>query len=368
MVENKIALYIPTLNGGGAERMIINLAKSFNDKGYNVELIVSKYKGPYISLLPDNLPIVDLNVSKGYMALPGLIKYLKNNKPDVILSALSLANIICLLAKQFSRVNTRVIVSERNHLSSAIRNSRNYKLRLIPFFIKKLYPKADKVVTISNGIANDLIAYCQLPETNITTIYNPAYTTDILEKGYQKLNNKIFYEETHVILGVGRLVPQKDFPTLIKAFKIVNQKVKAKLVILGEGSERGHLEKIVKDLDLENDVILPGFVNNPFAYMSNASLFVLSSAWEGFGNVLVEAMACGVGVVSTNCPSGPSEILEDGKFGTLVEVGDEIGMANAIIDYLRKPKDSGLLKDRAMDFSLEKISEQYLNILFPNNL
>ena len=167
-----------------------------------------------------------------------------------------------------------------------------------------------------------------------------------------------------VILGTGRLVTPKDFSTLLRAFARVRVQRKARLVILGEGNRREELESLAQQLGVSADVALPGFVANPYPFMERAAVFVLSSAWEGFGNVIVEALACGCPVVSTDCPGGPSEILDDGAYGPLVPVGDDAAMAEAILAVLESSRDSGRLQARAAVFSEERAIDNYSDVLF----
>jgi glycosyltransferase involved in cell wall biosynthesis len=237
--------------------------------------------------------------------------------------------------------------------------------RLTPLLAQLFYPWADGVVGVSLGVAKDLAHITNLPLEHIQVIYNPAVTPELAEKAKESVAHPWFTsEETPVVLGVGKLELQKDFPTLIHAFAKVRQVRTARLVILGWGPEpdRLKLEALVRELGLEGDVAMPGYVENPYAYMARAAVFVLSSAWEGFGNVLVEALAVATPVVSTNCESGPAEILDHGKYGSLVPVGDSQALAEAILKVLAgksKPVDLSWLNQ----FSLETITQQYLDLL-----
>jgi len=236
-------------------------------------------------------------------------------------------------------------------------------MKALPVLARLSYPYADGIVAISNGVADDLAESARIARERIDVIYNPAYSDDIDTLAEADCPHPWFESDDPVLLGVGGLSDQKDFATLIRAFARVREDRPVRLIILGEGDNREQLESLVRRLDLEDQVDLPGFVDNPFAYMSRASLFVLSSAWEGFGNVIVEAMACGTPIVSTDCPSGPSEILEYGKYGVLVPVGDEETMANAIRNQLDATTDTESLRERAKDFTVETIANQYLDVL-----
>lgn len=246
-----------------------------------------------------------------------------------------------------------------NNLSQEIRHAQHWKRKIVPYFLRWIYPFAHRVVCVSKGVAQDLVKFGIQPQ-QIRVIYNPIVTPKLIAKLQENLEHPWFLSnQPPVILGVGRLNHQKDFLTLIRAFALVRQVQNARLLILGEGETRPELISLIKELNLETDVQLEGFVENPFAYMRKARVLVLSSAWEGFSNVLVEAMAAGIPVVSTDCPSGPREILAQGKYGQLVGISDPAAMAAAILNTLKNNVDSSLLKNRAEEFSLEKILGQY---------
>jgi glycosyltransferase involved in cell wall biosynthesis len=349
-----IAIFLADLGGGGAERVMINLARGFLGNGMTVDLVLVKAEGPYLSQLSSDLKIITLNSSRLISSLLPLVNYLKETNPSILMSALEDTNLIALLAKRIARVSTRVIVTVHNNLSREAQNATQLKRRLTPFFVKLFYPWADKVVGVSSGVAADLLAM-GLPSTKIHYIYNPIVTPELKVKLEEPLTHQWFLpNQPPVILGVGRLTQQKDFPTLIRAFSQVRKQRSTRLVLLGDGEERVSLKKLVDDLGLGNDVMFLNFVSNPYIYMAKASVLVLSSAWEGFGNVLVEAMASGTPVVATNCKSGPAEILDNGKYGRLVDVGNVSEMATAIVETLSNSPDKNILRERAYEFTLEK--------------
>jgi len=364
MHKYKLSLFSPSLYGGGAERVMINLARGFAEKGHKVDLVLTKAEGPYLSQVPENVRIIDLKSSRVLYSLPGLIRYLRQENPYVLLSALDHTNVVALWAKKLSRVPTRVVVSVHSTLSKASINATNTRARLTPALVRIFYPWADAVVAVSRGVADDLIKLTKLPQEKVHVIYNPIVTPELFAKAEETLDHPWFTPgEPPVILSVGRLTPAKDYPTLIKAFDLVSKEMPARLMILGEGEERPRLEALIKERGLEEDVTLPGFVDNPYKYMKHAAIFVLSSQWEGFGNVLVEAMALGTPVVSTDCPSGPAEILEGGKWGKLVPVGDIETLARAVMATLTNRIDSRSIADRAQIFGLDNIIRDYMEML-----
>jgi glycosyltransferase involved in cell wall biosynthesis len=358
-----LSIFLMDLDGGGAERVMLNLACGFAEQGLQVDLVLVKPEGPYLSQLPPKVRVVKLESSRLILSIPALARYLKQEQPPVLISALEDTNIVALCAKKLAGVSTRIVVTVHNNLSREAQNATQLKRRLTPQFVKWFYPWADSVVAVSQGVADNLVEIGVSSE-QLKVIYNPIVTPELSEKLQEPLAHPWFVpDQPPVILGVGRLTKQKDFPTLIRAFAKVRHLQPARLMILGEGEERSHLESLIQELDLAEDVVFPGFVANPYAYMAQAAVLVLSSAWEGFGNVLVEAMAAGTPVVSTNCESGPAEILADGQYGKLVSVGDSEEMAKAIAQALEEVLDSQLLKERAIEFSLEKALTQYRQLL-----
>ena len=360
----KLALFLPSLRGGGAERVMVNLARGFVERGLQVDLVLARAEGPYLSQVPKEVRVVDLGAQRVLHSLPGLVRYLREERPQAMLSALNHANIVAIWAKLLARVKTRLVVSERTTLSRSTENASSIRVKFIPFLVKAFYPYADVVVAVSRGVAEDLIARIGLTAEKIKVIYNPVVTPELFTKAEEPLDHPWFRPgEPPVILGVGRLTKPKDFPTLIRAFALVRKERPARLMILGEGEERPNLEALVRELGLEEDVALPGFVENPYKYMKRAAVFVLSSRWEGLPTVLIEAMALGTPVVATDCPSGPAEILEGGKWGRLVAVGNETSLARAIILALSKPVNAGELRSRAQLFSVDGVVQLYLDLL-----
>lgn len=367
-MSERIAIFLPNLSGGGAERMMVNLARGFTEAGHRVDLVLSTAVGAYLNEVPETVDIVDLDASEypGYAAmgsLRALVGFLRSTEPDAMVSAMTRANIVTVLASILARTATTTVVSERTHLSSFIL-SESAAWRLMPWLVRASYPRADGIVPISEGVADDLADSCGLDRGAMDVIYNPVVTPELFDLADEPIECEWLNDpDVLTVVGVGRLAPEKDFPTLLGAFATLRTDRRAKLVILGEGPEKGAIERESRRLGIEEDVFLPGFVDNPYAYMRRADVFALSSISEGFGNVLVEAMACGTPVVSTDCPSGPAEILADGRYGTLVPVGDHEALATAIEETLKQPPDQDVLVQRAREFSYDVIADQYLDIL-----
>ena len=348
-----IGFFIPSMRGGGAERVFVNLTNEFSKRNFKVDLVLAQKEGPYLKDISNNVNIVDLQSPRILKSLFPLTSYLKREKPDVLLSDLRHVNIVSIASKIMSRALTKIIIKQDSYYYRLSSN------RIIAFLEKTLFKKADNLIAVSKGVKISLIEGLEIPEQEIRMIYNPILNQDILEKSKIEISHPFFQNKKNkVILGAGRLSVEKDFSTLLKALNRIKTD-SIRLIILGEGRLRGELEYLVKELGLEEYASMPGFVDNPYAYMVKADVFVLSSKVEGFANVLVEAMACGTTIVSTDCPIGSSEILDGGKFGRLVPVGNIEKLAEAISEALSNPSEKEVLINRAKVFSVDKAIEEY---------
>lgn len=355
----KIALYLPSLEGGGAERVVVNLANEFVRRRINVDLVLVSKSGLFLREVLERVNIINLKKSRALFSIFSLVRYIQKERPDVVLSTLNHTNTIAILANKIAGVNCGSVVRVPCYFSLV---ERGYKKLLA----RMLYPKSNMIIAISEDIKKDLVKTLNIPEKNIEVVYNPIFDESIIEKARQEVDHP-FFKNKHdkIILGVGSLTAIKDFRTLIKAFYELNKRVEqTKLIILGEGEERSDLERSIMEFNLKERVSLPGFVNNPYAYMAKSDVFVLSSLSEGFGNVIVEAMACGTSIVSVDCPGGPVEILEQGKYGRLVQSGSATAITKAIEEVLDSPFDPVSLKKRATDFDIEKMANRYLEVMF----
>jgi glycosyltransferase involved in cell wall biosynthesis len=361
--KTKLAIFLPSLSGGGAERAMLNLAHGLAESGCAVDLVLAQARGPYLSEVHDSVRIVNLKASRVLTSLPALARYLRREQPEALVSALDFASVVALWARRLAGIPIRVLINEQNTISISARKSARRRERMVPRLAKRFYPWADHVTGNSRGVADDLSQVTGLPRERITVLYNPVVTPEVREKARAPLNHPWFEDgQLPVVLAVGRLTKQKDFPTLIRAFAQVRQTQPARLLILGEGPDRSALEALVNQLDLGDDVAMPGFVENPYAYMRRASLYVLPSRWEGLPTVLIEALYCGPPVIATDCPSGPREILADGQHGLLVPVGDVIALTQAIESGLAG-KTPHPTNESWQPYSLEVIVDQYTNLL-----
>jgi glycosyltransferase involved in cell wall biosynthesis len=366
--QKLLAIYLPTLIGGGAERVMLNLASGFVNRGYQVDLVLAQCEGAFVSQIPDSLNLVELNrvhVNKGrtILSLPSLVRYIRRERPIALLSGLH-ANIIAIWAKRLAGVPVRLVICEHSATLFKYEILSSWFSKFYSLLMRWNYPLADELVAVSEGLADDLSTYAKIPRDRIIVIANPIITPEVVSKAKEVLDHPWFkLGEPPVILAVGRLVSQKDYKLLINAFARIRQFIPVRLLILGEGPEREELASLVKKLGLDEVISLPGFIHNPYSFMVHASVFVLSSRFEGLPTVLAEALYCGTPLVATDCPSGPREILHGGQYGKLVPVGDEECLAQAILttlnsDRVQSPKESW------QPFEMDYVVDQYLRVIF----
>lgn len=363
----RIAVFLPSLDGGGAERVMVTLANAFAERGYAVDLVLAKVQGPYLGNVASAVRIIDLNAGRVIKALVPLIRYLRQERPSAMLVAMTHCNVVAILARMLAMVSTRLVVSERSTISVDKSQAQGCIARIIYALVPILYSRVDCIIAVSQASAEDLVCYTDLPALSVKVIYNPFKLNHIRQCAAEEIAHPWFEPgQPPVILGIGRLTEQKNFSSLIRAFiRLRDEGNFVRLLILGEGELRGPLESLVRECGFTaDDVQMPGFVTNPYAYLARCSVFVLSSRYEGLPGVLIEAMACGAPVVSTDCPSGPREILEGGRWGALVPLDDVNELANAI-DSVLSTKRSQLpdVSRRAAFFREDSAVDAYLNSL-----
>ena len=361
----KVTTFVKNLLGGGAERVAVNLLEGLPRDTFTQELVMVDAWGPYLEQVPEDVRQTDLALGNCvHKSVPPLVRYLRQHRPDVLVSHLAHANVAAVVAAALARTGTKVVLIEHNDNSLIDQGrKRSVTSKALQRFKSLTYRRADAVVGVSEGVSAYVGQTFGVPQKKLRTIYNPVVSEQLLERSREPLSHPWFAEgEPPVLLGIGRLREQKDFSTLLKAFAQVRKARACRLLILGEGAQRKELEAEVAALGLQADVALPGFVENPYAYMRHAAQFVLSSRWEGLPTVLVEAMACGCPVVATDCPSGPAEILEHGRLGPLVEVANPTALAKAMLETLQTPTSSELLGVRAARFSFDNAIAAYTQL------
>lgn len=358
-----LAVLISFSGHGGVERMVLNLLEELVRRGLRIDLLPIR-REVRAEDLPAGIHVVSLGASHSRTSVFPLIRYLRRTRPAVLLAAKDRAARAALWARVFSRAPTRIVVRLGTNLAASLegtsilrRWSRYWPMRLS-------YGTVDRVIAVSEGVAEDTAAFTGLPRSRIAVVRNPVVTPRLEALAREPVDHPWLPPgDLPVILGAGRLARQKDFPTLVRALVRVRAETPCRLIILGEGRDREKIEQLVRELDLSDHVSLPGYTANPYAYMARASLFVLSSRWEGSPNVLTEALAVGTPVVSTDCPSGPREILRSGRVGPLVPVGDDEALARAILETLARPPDAARLRAAVDDYTVERSADAYLEVL-----
>lgn len=359
-----LAVFASFSGAGGVERMLVNLIRGFVDLGQAVELVLVRAESPHLDRLPSQVRRVPLGADHTLLTAPALARYLRERRPAALLAAKDRAGRTAVLARRLAGTGTPIALRLGTNLSTAMagRGVLSRWLRYLP--IRFLYPRIERIVAVSDGVAEDTARIARLPRTSISVIRNPVITPELADQAAQPCPHPWFQSGSPpVIVAAGRFQRQKDFPTLIRAFARVRPRRDCRLVILGDGRGRKGLETLIAELGLVGAVDLPGFQPNPYPYLARAALFVLASAWEGSPNVLTEALALGVPVVSTDCPSGPAEILQGGRFGPLVRVGDADALAAAMEATLERPLAADTLRSAVVEYEQGRSARRYLEVL-----
>ena len=363
----KIVIFLPSLAGGGAERVMLHLGDGFAQRGNFVDLVVSQLSGEYVSEIPSTINVINLNSKRLLHSFLKFAFYLLKNKDSVVFTTLQYSNIFCLFLIKVFFLKNKIIIRESNAISKKFHEGR-IRTKIYLALIRWLYPSSNKIIAVSQGLKDELVDFLDIDKDLITVIPNPVkLPLSISELTSPSCHAWLEQGQPPVVLGVGRLVKQKDFATLIKAFALVMQSIESRLIILGEGPELPFLQKLVFDLGIETNVDFPGFDLNPFSYMKRAKVFVLSSLWEGFPNALIQALACGCPVVSTNCSYGPYDILSGGKYGRLVKINDYKDMAREIIVTLESKNNCKTGEFWVQRYDFEKILSQYHKVICNEN-
>ncbi|WP_339213222.1 glycosyltransferase [Ornithinibacillus sp. FSL M8-0202] len=365
MEKKKVLFFIYQLGAGGAARTMLNIVNHIDRESFEPILVTLDYDGSYESYLNKDIKFIKLQTKRLRSAILPLAKLIREEKVDLVFSTIPNYNIVAILARVLSFTRAKNIVREAAFLGGT--TASNMKLRLVGF----LYKLASRVISLSKGVKENITNRYKVPSENITVIYNPI-DIDVIKQHVRKGqispdHEKIFDGQSKVIITAGRLVNDKDQKTLIHAFSKVQEKLNVKLVILGEGALEADLKKQAKELNIDDHIFFLGFRENPYIYFSKADLFVLSSLREGFGHVLAEALATGVPIVSTNCKPGAVEVLSDGQYGRLCEIGNDRDMAEKMYEVLTLSDrerfvmiNNGLA--RASEFDAKEIVKQYEDV------
>jgi glycosyltransferase involved in cell wall biosynthesis len=372
-----IGFFLAELRDGGVPRQTLQLSAELARRGHRVSLLPAISGGVRER---DVDPAVELvRLDQGWLprlaagrrtvkqqvlaATPALAAWLRHAAPDALIAADHWPNFTAVGARALSRRGTPLMLTQRVPLSVRARQHRS-----IGLLARALYPRAEHVASVSHALAADLEEQVPALRDRVDTLYNPVVTPDFAERADRPADHPWLQErDVPVVLSAGRLTRQKDYPTLLRAFARMRRVRPLRLLVLGEGPDRAALERLALELGVAHDVDFPGFVPDTLPYLAAASVFALTSEWEGLPAALIEALYCGCPVVSTNCPTGPEEILLGGTFGALVPVGDVDAVEFALADALDKPPDPKRLQERALQFSLEASVHAYLDTLFPGD-
>lgn len=366
-VEALITLTAPQLEGG-IGRNIINLCHEFLRLGLRVDLVLDQCRGPLVADMPSGVRCFESGGSHPIFGVPWLMKYIARFSPHAILTPIPRQTAWAWRARLLTKKKPRLVVNVHNNYLQAFGLLSTVKRRSRQRLIQRVYPQCDAIIPVSQGAATAFASISGIPVSALTTIPNPVVTDTLYKQSLEPVDHAWFASEgPPVIVWVGRMEPQKDLDTLLEAFEILRHRRQCRLVLIGDGSEMGRLRRESGLRRYRTDIDFIGYRQNPYAFMRRAQSFALSSRWEGFGNVLVEAMALGTPVASVDCPSGPAEILENGGLGPLGAVGDASGLAAAIEQTLDAPTPSAHLRRAALRYDAARVAGLYLSVLLGDN-
>ena len=357
-----VAFFTPAPDFGGAQRVTVNIANSLAARGHDVDLVAGQLEGEFVSLIDGAVDTVELGLpdvpAAGILAaVPRLVSYLDEARPDVLFASRTHTNLAAVAAGQLTAAAVHVAITEHSPFTHQLTR----KDRVTAALAARVYPYADDVIGVSEGVAETVVEHTGLDPDGATVLNNPIDIGDIRSGADEPVDHEWLDDpELEPIVAVGRLKASKDFGTLLRAFAAVHERRPAtRLVIVGKGTARDRLETLARDLGVADSVAFTGYTDNPYAYMSRASVFAMPSKVEGLPTVLIEALACGCTIVSTDCQYGPREILEDGRYGRLTPVGDAERMAETIYDALDDPTPPERSRERAQHFSMAAGADRY---------
>ena len=362
----RLGVMISFSGDGGVERMVTNLCAEFAQH-VQVDLLALKLDGGHAARIPPSVNLVRLDARHAWTSVGEVARYLREAQPDALLVAKDRAGRAALAARRKAGTRTPIFIRLGTNLSAALERKDVFSRWLRTAPMRRHYPAVDGVIAVSEGVREDTVRVTGSSAQRVHVIRNPVITPRLADQAADAAPHGWLADKVlPVVIGMGRLTRQKGFDTLLRAFAALQPQLPSRLVILGEGPQPGDRERLVnlaRTLGIGDRLLLPGFQKNPYAWLARADLFVLSSAWEGSPNALTEALALGIPSVSTDCPSGPAEILADGEFGPLVPVGDHAAMAGAMLATLRSPLPPGRLRSAVAEYRSDLSAQRYLQLM-----
>lgn len=359
----RLAIFLATSGHSGVDRVMKNLIPEIASRDIQVDLLHVESHGPYLESIPENVQIIKLGSRHTYTSLWPLVRYLKKARPGALLSDKDKVNRVALIAKKLAGVDTRVSVRNGTTVSIDMQKRKPLDRRIHHWSMHSLYRGAHAILAPSQGAADDLARFADIDPKRVTAVPSPVIRPDMEQRAAEQPKHPWIPLKVPIILGIGEFSPRKDFATLVRAFAHVRQDREARLILLGEGKQRKNLELLAAELGIDKDVSLPGFCDNPHSYLRRADCFTLTSRFEGSPVVLMEAIGVGTPSVACDCPSGPRETLDNGRYGKLCPVGDDVAVAQAILETLDNPPDRAMLQEAGLRYTVGKSADAYLAAL-----
>lgn len=362
----RIAIFLSTSGHSGVDRAMRHLIPALAGRGYQVDLLKVRRHGPDLRVLPDGVRVIDTGTSTTYGALPALVRYLRRERPAVLLADKDRVNRTALLARWLAGCVrcTHLVLSSGTTISVDLAHRGVVERFVQRLSMGWLYRFADQVIVTCEAVADDMSAYTGLPRAKIAAIASPVVPASLFDAAPPRPQHPWFDTgAAPIVLGVGELSARKDFATLLRAFALLRAEREAHLIIVGKGSERDALQALAHQLGIADDLWMPGFRDDVYSFMAHASVFAMTSRWEGLGFVLIEALACGTPSVAADCPSGPAEVLDRGRVGALVPVGDAPALARGLTRMLDSPPPAAVCRDAARRYEIEAATDDYLRAM-----
>ena len=359
-----LAIFFSTSGHSGVDRLAKNLVPALARRGYTIDVLKVRRHGPNLTEAPPGVRIIDLGTAHTYSSLMPVVRYLRQERPRSLYCDKDRINHTALLARALARVPTFLAVGTGTTLSIDCAQRGLFHRIKTRFSTGRLYPFADNVIVTAEGVADDMAVYTGLDRNKIQVVPCPIVPDWVFQGGFETPDHPWFHDGgPPIIMGLGELCARKDFVTLLRGFAQLRETQPCRLMIIGRGEDRDRLLATAHELGVADHLALPGFVDAPYAWLARARVFAFTSVLEGLGFALIEALACGIPSVATRCPSGPAEILQNGKYGPLVPVGDHVALAVALESALLRPLPGAFLQEAARPYEIENATTAYIRAL-----